>query len=109
MPPIPILLDTDPGVDDALAVLLSLASPELELVAVTTVAGNVGLEATTRNALLLLELAGRPEIPVHPGEVPPSGPSMVTAADVHGDDGLGGITRLQDARGQSRYPGPRGR
>jgi purine nucleosidase len=105
----PILLDTDPGVDDALALLLALASPELELVAVTTVAGNVGLEATTRNALLLLDLGGRPEVPVHPGEVPAAGPSSVTAADVHGEDGLGGITRLQDARGHARYPVPRGR
>jgi purine nucleosidase len=104
MPPLPLILDTDPGVDDALALLLILASPELELVAVTTVAGNVGLEATTRNALLLLQLAGRPDIPVHIGETPPADRASVTAADVHGDDGLGGITRLQNAAGRARHP-----
>ncbi len=107
MSSIPILIDTDPGVDDALALFLALESPELELVAVTTVAGNVGVEATTRNALLLLELAGRADVPVHAGETPPAGGSSVTAAHVHGDDGLGGITALTDARGQPRYPLPR--
>jgi len=109
MPPLPFILDTDPGVDDALALLLALRSPELELVAVSTVAGNVGLEATTRNALLLLQLAGRPEIPVHMGETPPAERALVTAADVHGDDGLGGITQLLDARGQPQYPLPAAR
>src|SRR5438094_218345 len=102
--PLSILLDTDPGVDDALALLLALRSPELEVLALTTVAGNVGLEATTRNALLLLELAARPEIPVHPGETPPPDGASVTAAHVHGDDGLGGITMLIDAAGRARYP-----
>ena len=97
MPPLPLILDTDPGVDDALALLLVLGSPELELLAVTTVAVNVGLEATTRNALLLLELAGRPDIPVHVGETPPPDRALVTASDVHGDDGLGGITLLRDS------------
>jgi purine nucleosidase len=101
--PLPILLDTDPGVDDALALLLVLSSPELELVAVTTVAGNVGLEATTRNALLLLELAGRPDVTVHAGESPPLEREPVTAADVHGIDGLGGITGLTEAEGRLRY------
>jgi purine nucleosidase len=103
---IPILLDTDPGVDDALALLLALRSPELELVAVTTVAGNVGLEATTRNALLLLELAGRSDVPVHSGETPPPERALVSAADVHGSDGLGGITLLTDDSGLARYPTP---
>src|SRR5438874_3505278 len=106
MPPLPIILDTDPGVDDALALLLILGSPELELAAVATVAGNVGLEATTRNALLLLQLAGRPEIPVHVGETPPPDRALVTAADVHGGDGLGGITSLKDAAGRPKYPPP---
>src|SRR5438477_6382786 len=77
----PIILDTDPGVDDALALLLALHSPELELVAVTSVAGNVGLAATTRNALLLLDLAGRPDIPVHVG-VGVTGPEGHTASTV---------------------------
>lgn len=87
-----VLIDTDCGVDDAAAILLALASPEIELVGLTTVTGNAPLAATTRNSLRLLELAGRPEIPVAagaeralvslPGE---SGPS------VHGDDGLGDV------------------
>jgi inosine-uridine nucleoside N-ribohydrolase len=104
--PVPILLDTDPGVDDALALLLALRSPELELLAVTTVAGNVGLEATTRNALLLLDQFGRPDVPVRAGETPPPHRASVTAADVHGADGLGGITSLRDSSGQMRYPLP---
>src|ERR1041385_5747921 len=101
--PLPIILDTDPGVDDALALLLTLRSPELEVVALTTAAGNVGLEATTRNALLLLELAGRPDIPVHSGETPPPTVSLVDAAHVHGGDGLGGITMLAGPTGRPRY------
>src|SRR5215217_2844321 len=105
--PLPILLDTDPGVDDALAIFLALQSPELELLALTTVAGNVGLEATTRNALLLLELAGRSDLPVHSGETPPPHAASVSAADVHGQDGLGGISVLTDAAGGLRYPYPR--
>jgi purine nucleosidase len=105
---VPIILDTDPGVDDALAMLLALRSPEVELVAVTTVAGNVGLEATTRNAQLLLQWAGRGDIPVHQGETPPAERARVTAADVHGQDGMGGITRLCDASGSLRYPLPHG-
>src|SRR5438132_12190096 len=81
MSPLPILLDTDPGVDDALALLLASRSPELELVAVTTVAGNVGLQATTRNALLLLELAGRTDVSVHAGETP-AAPSTAVSQPV---------------------------
>jgi inosine-uridine nucleoside N-ribohydrolase len=102
--PLPILLDTDPGVDDALALKLALRSPELELLAVTTVAGNVGLEATTRNALLLLDLFGRADIPVHAGGTPPPHRASVTAADVHGGDGLGGITSLKGSTGRPLYP-----
>ena len=59
MTPTPIILDCDPGHDDAIAILLALASPELELVAVTTVSGNQTLDKTTANALKVLELAGR--------------------------------------------------
>jgi purine nucleosidase len=105
----PILLDTDPGVDDALAFLLAVRSPELQLVAVTTVGGNVGLDLTTRNALLLLDLAGRPDIPVHPGAATStllSAPS-VSAANVHHGDGLGGLTLIRGSDGQACYPAPR--
>ncbi len=86
-----IILDCDPGVDDALAILLALAAPELELVAITCVAGNVALEKTAANARRVLELAGRAEVPVHAGCARPlmarAGPDAVW---VHGGDGLGG-------------------
>ena len=65
--PIPFILDCDPGHDDALAMILGLARPELELLAVTTVAGNAGLAATTDNALRVLTLVGRTDIPVAAG------------------------------------------
>lgn len=86
-----IILDTDPGIDDALALLLALATPEVELEAITTVSGNVSIEHTTRNALALLELTGRTEIPVARGCAGPLVGSPVVAADVHGDNGLGGV------------------
>ena len=63
----PIILDCDPGHDDAIAILLALASPEVELVGITTVSGNQTLDKTTANALKVLELAGRSDIPVYPG------------------------------------------
>ena len=63
----PIVIDCDPGHDDAIAILLALASPELELRAISTVAGNQTLDKTTRNALKVLELAGRTDIPVCAG------------------------------------------
>src|SRR4051795_10701795 len=62
-----IILDTDPGIDDALALFLALASPEIQLEAITTVSGNVDVELTTQNALALLTLAGRTDIPVARG------------------------------------------
>ena len=64
---IPIVIDCDPGHDDAIAILLALASPEVELIGVTSVAGNQTLDKTTRNALVTLEVAGRSEIPVAVG------------------------------------------
>lgn len=67
MAAIPILIDTDPGVDDAVAILLALASPELEVRAITAVAGNVPLADTARNARKVCELAGRPDVAVHAG------------------------------------------
>jgi pyrimidine-specific ribonucleoside hydrolase len=87
----PLVIDCDPGVDDAMAILLALASPELELVAVTTVAGNLPLETTTRNALRVLALAGREDVPVAAGAARPLViPRWRDAAVVHGADGLGG-------------------
>ena len=86
-----IVIDTDPGQDDAVAILLALASPEIEVLGVTTVAGNVPLPLTTRNALAVLELAGRAEVPVHAGAEAPLRRPLVTAEHVHGRTGLDGV------------------
>ncbi len=87
----PVIIDCDPGQDDAFALLLALASPdELELLGVTTVAGNVPLEKTTRNARLVCDLAGRPETVVHAGCDRPLVRPLVTAEHVHGPEGLDG-------------------
>lgn len=90
-----IIFDTDPGVDDAMALLFLLASPELRLEAVTTVFGNVDVEQTTRNALIVLDVAGRPDVPVLAGAGRPLMPRrqrQVGGAVVHGDNGLGGAS-----------------
>jgi inosine-uridine nucleoside N-ribohydrolase len=85
-----ILIDCDPGHDDAIAILLALASPELELLGVTTVAGNQTLDKTTRNALVTLEVSGRSDIPVAAGADAPLRRQLRTAAHVHGETGLDG-------------------
>lgn len=86
-----VILDTDPGHDDALALLLAVASPdEIELQAVTTVAGNVPVEKTTYNALCLLELAAASHVPVYRGCSRPMVDALVTAEHVHGESGLDG-------------------
>jgi inosine-uridine nucleoside N-ribohydrolase len=87
---IPVLLDCDPGHDDAIALLLALGSDELDLRGVTTVAGNQTLEKTTANAIRVLELAGRAEIPVSAGAGRPLVREPRVAADVHGETGLDG-------------------
>lgn len=87
-----ILIDTDPGVDDSMAILLALASPEVTVEGLTTVFGNVGVETTTQNALSLLELAGRPDIPVAMGAGKPlMRPNTSNGWQVHGKNGLGGV------------------
>jgi pyrimidine-specific ribonucleoside hydrolase len=86
----PIVIDCDPGHDDAIAILLALASPEVELRGITTVAGNQTLEKTTRNALKVLELVGRTDIPVAAGADRPLRRALRTAAHVHGESGLEG-------------------
>src|SRR5947208_8143285 len=86
-----IILDTDPGIDDALALFLALASPEVQLEAITTVNGNVGVDFTTRNALTLFELAGCTDIAVARGSDRPLVRPHVNAANVHGDNGIGGV------------------
>ncbi len=90
MTPTPIILDCDPGHDDAIAILLALASPEVELVAVTTVSGNQTLDKTTANALRVLELAGRSDVPVYAGADAPFVRARDVAAHVHGESGLDG-------------------
>ena len=81
----PIIIDTDPGQDDAVAILLALASPdELEVLAITAVAGNVPLELTVINSLSVVELAGRSEVPVYRGSVRPMVNTLVTAEHVTG-------------------------
>jgi inosine-uridine nucleoside N-ribohydrolase len=90
MNPTPIILDVDPGHDDAVAIKLACGAPALELLAVTTVAGNVPLEKTTRNALRVLSLIGRPDIPVAAGAAAPLVRPLRTAEDIHGESGLEG-------------------
>ncbi|PPB81629.1 purine nucleosidase [Albidovulum inexpectatum] len=86
-----IIIDTDPGQDDAVAILLALASPELELLGITAVAGNVPLALTARNARIVCELAGRTDIRVFAGCDRPMNRDLVTAEYVHGKSGLDGI------------------
>ena len=88
--PIPVILDCDPGHDDAIALLLALASPEVELLAVTTVHGNQTLEKTTANALRVLEFAGRPDVQVAAGAARPLTREPKVADHVHGESGLDG-------------------
>lgn len=86
-----LLLDCDPGLDDALAILLAHGDPQLELVAVTAVGGNVSLETTTRNALDLREYLGFPQVPVAAGAAGPLVREARNAAEVHGIGGLGDV------------------
>ena len=85
-----IIIDTDPGQDDAVAILLALASPELEVLGITAVAGNVPLALTEKNARKICELAGRPDIKVFAGASRPMVRTLVTAEAVHGKTGLDG-------------------
>ncbi len=87
----PIIMDCDPGQDDAVAILFALASPdELDVLGVTTVAGNVPLDKCQRNARLMCELAGLPDIPVFAGCAAPMVRTLVTAEHVHGHEGIDG-------------------
>ncbi|MEE8290888.1 MAG: nucleoside hydrolase, partial [Candidatus Tectomicrobia bacterium] len=102
-----VAIDTDPGVDDALALMLALRSPELRVELITTVAGNVTLEMATANARRLLALIDAPTWPVlAQGAAHPLRRPLHTATYVHGNDGLGGLTRLYHRDGTPRYPLP---
>ncbi len=98
-----IIIDTDPGQDDAVAILLALASPhDLNVLGITAVAGNVPLDLTARNARVVCEIAGKPEVKIFAGCAAPMRRSLVTAEHVHGKTGLDGVQvpaptmRLQD-------------
>lgn len=84
-----VIIDCDPGIDDALALLLALASPELDIAGITTVSGNVPADMGARNARKVLRQAEREEIPVYIGEMVPLAGKYVDAMDTHGSDGLG--------------------
>lgn len=90
--PRPVLLDVDPGIDDALAILLALRSPEIDVVGISVVAGNVEVDVGARNARQVLELAGRSDVPVARGAAAPLLGKLVTSKHVHGENGLGNIT-----------------
>jgi inosine-uridine nucleoside N-ribohydrolase len=90
MSPTLVILDVDPGHDDAVAIMLACGAPGLDLLAVTTVAGNVPLEKTTRNALRVLSLIGHTDIPVAAGAPSPLHRPLRTAENIHGESGLDG-------------------
>lgn len=105
MPGLPLIIDCDPGVDDAVALLLALAVPErLDVLAITTVAGNVGGDLTARNACLLREMAGRAGIPVFAGQDRPLVRDPVVADHFHGVTGLGDLPVQPPARGPEPEP-----
>ncbi len=90
MSPKPVILDVDPGHDDAVAIMMACGSPGLDLLAVTTVAGNATLPKTTRNALRVLSLIGRTDVPVAAGASKPLERELRTAEDIHGESGMDG-------------------
>lgn len=113
-----VILDMDPGVDDALAIILAMLSPDLKVEAITTVSGNAPVDLCTRNVRRILEVL-RPEMPpiIASGEAAPlmatqlpqdtSGSGGITSADVHGWDGMGNVdTLMDDERTAKRYPEP---
>lgn len=87
--PLPVIIDSDPGLDDALAIGLAVARPELDVLAVTTVGGNADVRHCTENALRLLHAFGRSDIPVAEGAVGPLVGTVVRATEVHGESGIG--------------------
>lgn len=103
--PLPVLIDTDPGVDDALALLLAWRSPELHVAGVTTSYGNVQVEQATRNLFQILKLAAPPLAPlIGRGAARPLQGPLRTATQVHGPDGLGGLESFRNQDGSPRYP-----
>jgi len=104
----PVLIDTDPGIDDALALLLALRSRELQVVAITTVCGNVPVQTATRNVFTVLSLLPASTAPpVAQGAPRPWAREPVYAEHIHGRDGLGNVDTLRDNAGRRRYPSPK--
>lgn len=102
-----ILLDTDAGVDDALAIILAMRSPELQVEAITTVSGNVHVDLCTENVLRILDVLRPERMPlVARGEADPLVRPLFTAPEVHGVDGLGGLHTLMDESGLLKYTRP---
>ena len=97
MSPKPVILDVDPGHDDAVALMLACGHPDLDLLAVTTVAGNVPIEKTTRNTLRVLSLVGCTQVPVGVGASEPLERPLHTAEDIHGKSGLDGPKEIPEA------------
>lgn len=86
-----IVIDTDPGIDDAVAILFALAEPGFDILGITTVAGNIGIRTTTHNAGRILALGGRSDLPVIAGASGPLARKGFDTVEIHGDDGLGGV------------------
>jgi purine nucleosidase/pyrimidine-specific ribonucleoside hydrolase len=102
--PLPLIVDSDPGLDDALAIGLALARPELEVLAVTTVGGNADVRHCTENALRLLQAFGRDDVPVAEGAAAPLVGEVVRATEVHGEGGIG-TTQLPTATSSAHPAG----
>ncbi|HXA96214.1 MAG TPA: nucleoside hydrolase, partial [Candidatus Dormibacteraeota bacterium] len=99
------MIDTDPGIDDALAILLALSARDVSVEALTTVAGNVSVDLATSNAQRILAVAARDPRPrVARGAPAPLKRALVTAGHVHGQDGLGNLDRFVEPDGRPRYP-----
>lgn len=106
LPTTPVILDVDTGMDDALALGLAVRDPEIELVAATTVAGNVGIDHTTPNTVTVLDWFGATDVPVYRGASRPLARPLVTAAQFQGDDGLGEAGLEPSRRETGADPGP---
>src|SRR5215471_11758640 len=104
----PVAIDTDPGIDDALALMLAMRSPELRVELITTVAGNVSVQTATANARRMLAVLAPPVWPVvAQGAARPLRRPPYDAMAFHGGDGLGGVTALRHADGSAFYPIPK--
>ena len=101
--PLPIIIDCDPGLDDALAIACAVVRPELNLLAVTSVGGNADVRHCTENALRLLQLYGAADVPVAEGAVGPLSGPLERATEIHGATGLGSTTIPAAARKAARW------